>query len=175
MLENYVNKKDDSFEWQNYQQTKRADGTFYEVNFISQTWQNILWKHRLILYFPQKTTYSSTMLVILQHGGYYDRDAGMTGLTTISDSTGTPAAMLYDIPNQPLFDGKEEDDLQAFTFSQYIKTGDASWPLLFPMVKSVVRAMDVVQFLSRKEQIAAVSDFVVAGHSKLGHTSTLKE
>ncbi len=81
--------------------------------------------------------------------------------------------MLYDIPNQPLFDGKEEDDLQAFTFSQYIKTGDASWPLLFPMVKSVVRAMDVVQSLARKEQIAAVSDFVVAGHSKRGHTTWL--
>jgi len=111
------------------------------------------------------------MLVVLRH--LYNRNAGMASLKTISDSTGTPSAMLYDIPNQPLFDGKEEDDLQAYTFSQFLKTGDESWPLLFPMAKSVVRAMDVIQSLARKEHEAAVHDFVVSGHSKRGHTTWL--
>jgi PhoPQ-activated pathogenicity-related protein len=41
------------------------------------------------------------------------------------------------------------------------------------MVKSVVRAMDVVQLLSKKEKKAAVNGFVVAGHSKRGHTTWL--
>lgn len=170
-LENYVQKKDNSFNWQDYQQTIITDGIYYEIDFISQTWQSIPWKHRLILYFPNKAKFPGTMLVVLRH--LYNRNAGMNGLKIISDSTGTPAAMLYDIPNQPLFDGKEEDDLQAYTFSQYLKTGDESWPLLFPMVKSVVRTMDVVQLLTQKEKEAAVNAFVVAGHSKRGHTTWL--
>ncbi|MEO5997989.1 MAG: PhoPQ-activated protein PqaA family protein, partial [Chitinophagaceae bacterium] len=85
-------------------------------------------------------------------------------------STNTASAMLYGIPNQPLFDGREEDDLQAYTFSQYIKSGDESWPLLFPMVKSVVRAMDAIQDLSKKECKVFVNKFVITGHSKRGHT-----
>jgi PhoPQ-activated pathogenicity-related protein len=170
-LENYVNKSDDSFDWQNYQQVQGPEGTFYEATFISQTWQRIPWKHRLILYFPKSARYSATMLIVLRH--LYNRNAGIASLKVISDSTGTASAMLYDIPNQPLFDGKEEDDLQAYTFSQFLKTGDESWPLLFPMTKSVVRAMDVVQGLARKEHEAAVQDFVVAGHSKRGHTTWL--
>lgn len=172
-LENYLDKKDNSFSRENYHTTKSGDGTFYEVSFSSQTWQSIIWKHRLILYFPKKSALSSTMLVVLQHGHYYDRDAGMAGLKTTGDSTGTPAAILYDIPNQPLFDGKEEDDLQAFTFSQYLKSGDESWPLLFPMVKSVVRAMDVAQSLAKMERKVAVTGFVISGHSKRGHTTWL--
>ena len=170
-LHEYVKKPDTSFDFQDYHQIKVADGTFYEVNLISQTWQSITWKHRLIIYFPYNAKYPNTMLVVLRH--IYNRNAGVASLKIISDSTGTPAAILYDIPNQPLFDGKEEDDLQAYTFSQYIKTGDATWPLLFPMVKSVVRAMDAVQLLARKEKKSTVNDFVVAGHSKRGHTTWL--
>jgi PhoPQ-activated pathogenicity-related protein len=77
------------------------------------------------------------------------------------------------MPNQPLFDGKEEDDLQAFTFSQYLRTGDQSWPLLFPMVKSVVRSLDAIQDLSSKREKHIVSKFIVAGHSKRGHAAWL--
>jgi PhoPQ-activated pathogenicity-related protein len=77
------------------------------------------------------------------------------------------------MPNQPLFNGRVEDDLQAYTFSQYIKSGDESWPLLFPMVKSVVRAMDAIQELSFKERKQPINRFVIAGHSKRGHATWL--
>lgn len=167
----YVTKSDSSFQWHDYQQTKTADGTFYEISLISQTWHNIPWKHRLIVYIPIKAVYSNTMLMVLQH--VYNRNAGLASLKIISDSTSTPSAILYDVPNQPLFDGKEEDDLQAYTFSQYLKSGDESWPLLFPMVKSVVRAMDAVENLTFRESKEAISRFVIAGHSKRGHTTWL--
>lgn len=170
-LVNYVNAKDTSFKWQQYQVLKTDDGTFYEMNFVSQKWQNITWAHRLMLYIPAKAKHPDKLLLMLRH--LYNRNAGLASLKVISDSTSTSSAILYDIPNQPLFDGKEEDDLQAYTFSQYIKTGDESWPLLFPMVKAVVRAMDAIQGLTIIERQVEIDRFIIAGHSKRGHTTWL--
>ena len=144
---------------------------FYEVALTSQRWKEIKWTHRLIIYFPKKAKYPNTLTLILRH--IYNRNAGFAGLKVIGDSTGTLSAILYDIPNQPLFNGKEEDDLQAYTFSKYIKTGDESWPLLFPMVKSVVAAMNSIQELMAKREKSPVNKFIVAGHSKRGHTAWL--
>lgn len=170
-LKNYLAKTDTFFRWKIENRLVSKEGKLYEMSLLSQHWQNSNWSHRLIVYFPNKAQHPNTVVLVLQH--IYNRNAGIASLKYISDSTGTPSAFLYDMPNQPLFDGKEEDDLQAYTFSQYIKTGDASWPLLFPMVKSVVRAMDAVQGLATKEEKLTVNKFIVAGHSKRGHASWL--
>ncbi len=170
-LEKYVAAEDTAYHWQIQNAFTTEEGRYYEVSLHSQMWQSITWSHRLIVYFPKKGKHPHTLLLVLRH--VYNRNEGIASLKFISDSTGTPSAILYDIPNQPLFDGKEEDDLQAYTFSQYVKSGEESWPLLFPMVKSVVRAMDVIQELALKQQREQVNKFVVAGHSKRGHASWL--
>lgn len=170
-LENYIAASDSAFKWYTEAIVTNKDGKLYEVSLVSQKWQEIRWTHRLIIYFPNKAKQTNTLLLVLRH--IYNRNAGIASLKVISDSTSTPAAFLYDIPNQPLFNGKEEDDLQAYTFSQYIKSGNESWPLLFPMVKSVVSAINVIQDLSTRAEKLTINKFIVAGHSKRGHTSWL--
>ena len=84
-----------------------------------------------------------------------------------------PVAVLLQVPNQPLFGGMTEDDLMAFSFERYLDTGDASWPLLVPMVESVRRSMDVVTDVAADQWRLPVQRFLVTGGSKRGWTAWL--
>ena len=60
------------------------------------------------------------------------------------------------VPNQPLVvrrrDGRErkEDEIIAYTWDKFLRTGDERWPVRLPMTKAVVRAMDTVTALLRQ-------------------------
>jgi PhoPQ-activated pathogenicity-related protein len=82
-------------------------------------------------------------------------------------------AVLLQVPNQPLFDGMTEDDLMAFSFERYLDTGDATWPLLVPMVESAKRSMDVVTDVAAEQWQLPVQQFLVTGGSKRGWTAWL--
>ena len=90
-------------------------------------------------------------------------------------ATGSLVVELKMIPNQPIVfhgDGtpRKEDDLIAYCWDKFLDSGDPRWLPRFPMVKSVVRAMDCIQEWSKKEGIP-VEKFVVAGGSKRGWTT----
>ena len=170
-LTDYVNKPDKSFAWKLEGTSKTDAGTIYTIDLVSQTWQDIKWDHKLQVIVPKDAKPQATMLLWNQ-GGRPGATSGLLGMQ-IAQRVKAPVAFLYGVPKQPLYDGKSEDALIAETFVRYLETKDASWPLLFPMVKSLVRAMDALQAFAKQEWNFEVKDFVVTGASKRGWTSWL--
>lgn len=168
-LHDYVKKPDDSFKWSIKEKNKGASGTSYTIELTSQTWQGIKWDHVLMVYVPEGVTPGDTIF-LWNDGGKPDTLKSFLSFE-LSNRGKIPVAFLYGIPNQPLFEGKKEDALIAETFVRYLKTEDESWPLLFPMAKSLVRAMDVLQAVSKEEWKTELKSFVVSGASKRGWTS----
>lgn len=145
------------------------------INMSSQTWQNMEWKHKIRLFLPKnmaKTDIKTLLMVTssFMEGAKNDEKAQEYGLKIV-EQVDSPIAMLYDIPNQPLFDGLNEDQLLAESLERYSKTGDETWPIIFPMVKSVVKAMDCIsEFLAQDAQLDC-HQYVVTGASKRAWTT----
>jgi PhoPQ-activated pathogenicity-related protein len=171
-LLSYLQKSDDSFQWNLEKSSKQADGgEIYEFHMTSQTWEGIPWQHRIALFVPANDIYPDSCTLLIT-GGNMGIEETIIG-QAVAKATGAPLAILFNIPNQPLFDGKNEDALIAYTFEQYLKTGDENWPLLFPMVKSAIRAMDVLQDYSKQHMSKPFNRFIIAGASKRGWTTWL--
>ncbi len=170
-LADYVTKKDNSFAWKLVDKKEAAAGTIYEIDLISQTWHEIKWDHKMQIFVPKSAKPQATM-VLWNQGGTPNALSGVLGLS-IADRVKAPVAFLFGVPKQPLFNGKREDALIAETFVRYLDTKDGTWPLLFPMVKSIVSAMDALQAFAKEEWKFEVNSFVVTGASKRGWTSWL--
>jgi PhoPQ-activated pathogenicity-related protein len=170
-LTDYVGKADKSFAWSLAHNDTTDAGTVYELDLTSQTWHDVTWTHKIQVFVPKGVKPQATM-VLWNQGGRPSPSSGLLGLQ-LATKVGAPVAFLYGVPNQPLFGGKTEDALIAETFVRFLETKDSSWPLLFPMVKSLVRAMDALQAFAKENMQTDVTDFVVTGASKRGWTSWL--
>jgi PhoPQ-activated pathogenicity-related protein len=170
-LDDFVKRPDPAYSWKLKQKMTVGDGTLYDIELVSQVWQDIPWKHQLQVYLPKGVKPSATLFLWNQGGRATSGSRAM--MIAMAEKMKAPVAFLYGIPNQPLLDGKKEDALIAETFVRYLKTGDDTWPLLFPMVKSLVRAMDALQEFARREWHVRITHFVVSGASKRGWTAWL--
>ena len=170
-LLDYVRKPDKSYSWKVTEKVEAPDGVVYNLQLVSQTWQGIRWEHALQVYLPKGVKPGARMLLWNQ-GGSPNLGSMLFGME-LAKKTKAPVAFLFGIPNQPLLDGKREDALIAETFVRYLDTKDPSWPLLFPMVKSLVKAMDALQEFAQKEWGVRLEGFIVSGASKRGWTTWL--
>jgi PhoPQ-activated pathogenicity-related protein len=166
-----MRRPEPAYEWKLTKLTPHLLGNIHELRLVSQTWQETRWEHELILYQPHGVKPADTMVIYIS-GGAPQAHSTLLGLHAAS-TIGAPVAFLYQIPNQPLLGGKQEDELIAETFTRYLKTGDDSWPLLFPMVKSVLKAMDALQAYSQETWQQPLKKFILAGASKRGWTAWL--
>jgi PhoPQ-activated pathogenicity-related protein len=168
-LDAYVQQPDVSYTWHRVSVTRLENGvTRTQVDMTSQTWHGIVWKHELDIFRPQKPRDGSTALLMIRGGRPDANTVSIAAQAAIL--TGMPTAILSDVPNQPLFGGLREDEIISYTFVQCLQSGDATWPLLFPMTKSAVRAMDTIQKITA-QWTSPVKGFVVTGASKRGWTT----
>jgi len=184
-LDQYIAKPDASYKWEIVATVPLPGGKAYVVDMVSQTWRTSAdvnrteWQHWLTIVVPDKLTSETGFLFIGGGGNGGDPPSKPSDITLqVAQATGTVVAELKMVPNQPLIfhdDGRKrtEDDLIGYTWDQYLKTGDATWPARNPMVKSAVRAMDTITALAKKELEKTVDKFVVAGGSKRGWTTWL--
>ena len=152
----------------------KDDVQFAHLQLRSQRFNGTIWTHNLTVATPRHLR-SSSEAILLISGGRSDRvnQSPVASLAELARRSGMIAAAVEQVPNQPLFKGKLEDEIIAFTLSKYFVTGDEGWPLLVPMVRSAVRAMDAVQDFVDKKFNAKISNFTLTGESKRAWTTWL--
>nr|WP_236675881.1 PhoPQ-activated protein PqaA family protein [Chryseolinea lacunae] len=179
-LQGYLNNGDKIFRWEVKDSYTIGDVKAYSLLLISQQWHEYVWTHQLTILVPAENKYDGAMLFIT--GGSNKKgvpnwssqgDEFHKTMAGVAQKNKAIVAVLRQTPNQPLYGDLTEDALISFTLHNFKEDGDYSWPLLFPMVKSAVRAMDAVQAFAKETLKHDVNRFVVSGASKRGWTTWL--
>jgi len=189
VLDEYVSEADPNYRYVHYSTDDDFLYRTYFLQMFSQQWREpfevdrAVWDHEVVITVPaNRHSASPRTAILLVNGGSNDdslteqTDDAMSLLAVL---TGSVLVEVNQIPNQPLVFADEpgrsrsEDEIIAYSFDKYLDTGDDRWPVLLPMTKAVVRAMDTVQAFLASEQSLQIDDFIVLGGSKRGWTTWL--
>jgi PhoPQ-activated pathogenicity-related protein len=180
----YIARADPDFGWREVASGSLGKADYVEYLLTSQTWRGTLWKHQLYVLRPRNMAGDVKHALLFIHGGRWkpeyeapatqpaDLPSEARYFVRLAESIRAPVAVLRQVPFQPMFE-RREDALIAYTFDQYLQTGDADWPILLPMVKSATRAMDAIQSIARQRWNISIESFTVTGASKRGWTAWL--
>ena len=179
-LQRYINNNDKTFKWEIKEEYKLGELTAYDILLTSQNWRDHIWTHQLTIFVPNKVDYDGALLYITG-GSVKDGlpnwkskdDKRAKSFAQIAQKNSAVVAIVRQTPNQPLYDGLVEDQLISYTLHHFKADNDYTWPLLFPMVKTAIKAMDVVQEFSKEKLNTKISRFTVTGASKRGWTTWL--
>lgn len=177
-LRSYLDNEDNAYKWHIHEKKKFENVTEYTLFLTSQVWRGHTWVHQLSVYVPEEVTQDGALLFIM--GGSvkdgkpnWRQDDKSSGIAGIAEKNKAVTAALYHTPNQPLYGGLGEDQLISYTLHNWRKDKDYTWPLLFPMVKGAVKAMDAIQEFTNNELKKEINRFLVTGGSKRGWTTWL--
>lgn len=181
VLADYAQRRDPATRVEPVAEGELAGGRYRTCRLVSQAWRGVEWTHELAVFVPGGLAADlDTMLLWIDGGSAGKLPSPGTGpsdavktLALAANAAGLPAAVVRQVPFQPMFDGLKEDDLIAHTFVEFVRTGDASWPLLLPMVKAAVEAMTAAGAIAREAWQLAIERFVLTGASKRGWTTWL--
>jgi PhoPQ-activated pathogenicity-related protein len=184
-LDKYVEAPDPSYKYELVSKVQGKGYTTFILNMTSQTWRSTsevdrnVWRHWMMVVKPDEVKTSKSLLFISggNNNSAAPKDADQT-IIQVAMATKSVVTELRMIPNQPLTfsDDKKprvEDEMIAYTWDKFLKTGDELWPARLPMTKAAVRAMDtVISFCGGEEGgKTKIDGFVVAGASKRGWTT----
>lgn len=169
-LDDYVAAEDGAYKWEIVNTREMGATTILEVQLTSQKWRDIVWTHRLYVIKPAQLKNPELGVLYITGGSSL---AEIAAFASVANDVGAICTVLSNVPNQPLFNGLSEDALISYTFVEFAKTGDKTWPALLPMTKSAVKAMTAVQEVAKKQWDVDVKGFLVTGGSKRGWTTWL--
>ncbi|HEV8067368.1 MAG TPA: PhoPQ-activated protein PqaA family protein [Planctomycetaceae bacterium] len=187
-LDTYVAAADSSYHFSLNSTLTGTGYTDYVINMVSQTWtpspgDSQVWQHWVQIIVP---TTVSTHTAVLNISGGTNSSTAPTSPDAQSLATATTlnaiTVFLPTVPNEPVTFPAQgettpltEDQIVAYTFEQFLDGNGQDWPLLLPMVKSAVRAMDTTQSFvsSQSGGTLSVDNFIVTGASKRGWTTWL--
>ncbi len=194
-LDDYIAIPDNAYGWNLQDKTQEDHCTIYHLQLTSQQWRSFLevdspiWTHALTVIVPD--TLLSPYALLRISGGINSNDIppqlnNDKDLAKIAVTTCSVIVTLRMVPNQylkfpdennprHLNTGRKEDALVAYTWNKFFQTQDPYWPLLLPMTKSVVRAMDAIQSFCASSLTSAcqIKGFILAGASKRGWATWL--
>ncbi|MEM6690813.1 MAG: PhoPQ-activated protein PqaA family protein [Planctomycetota bacterium] len=171
----YVEREEPDYSWTIDESIENQQGAIHQAKLVSQKWHDVIWEHDLYIYEPKVVRHPTKVLLYINGGrsGRKPNQSSMEIGQALANVAGARVASLHQVPNQPILNGRYEDDAISETWLNYLETGDETWPLLFPMVKSAVKAMDAVQEMALEHRNIKVDGFVITGASKRGWTSWL--
>lgn len=192
VLDAYIAACQDDFSY-TYDAFETVPGTgsrLYQLTLRSGAWRGEedvtggVWQHTLAIVEPSSVI-GQTALLFITGGDTGDIPTSeLAILAQFAEDTNSVIAILGAVPNQPLFfdgesSGRSEDAIIAYSYDEYL-TGfensapDKTWPVLLPMTRAAVHAMDAVQDFFASGSISRnISSFVVSGASKRGWTTWL--
>lgn len=183
-LKQYVTAADEHYKW-SVKNSGTADGVRWtQLHLVSQEWKGIVWKHVVWVVVPETGQPPAEHGLLYITGGGWKNDWPEDGaklnpsgdtqqMALLAKATKCPVCVVQHVPFQPIFDGLVEDAIISKTFVEYLNSGDATWPLLVPMVKSAVRAMDACDAFMQQEHKTKLTKFTLFGASKRGWTTWL--
>lgn len=180
-LTTYVRAPDPSYGVSEIATWREGKLAFIEARLSSQMFRGVQWQHVLTMVRPDDAVESEHAILAVVSGRNdqipakhpYASPRDLARMRALANAAQLTVACIQEVPNQPLFDGLVEDQIIAHTFAQFFQTGDDSWPLLLPMTKSVVKAMDAVSSLAKSIWKKPVQRYTVTGESKRAWTSWL--
>ena len=185
-LDDYVAKPDPAFTYdaKPAKEVVTPQYTARTYRMVSQKWldetivDRPLWEHYVVVVVPNELKYEGALLFVSGGGnGAGDPPTADPAMAQIAVLTKSIVVDVKQIPNQVLRfkadtnpkykdRGRKEDELIAYAWDKFMRTGDPLWLPRLPMTKTVVRAMDVVQ-----KEYPTVKGFFICGASKRGWTT----
>jgi len=190
-LDDYVAKPDANYTYVQVSPASFDSSTYtngYVLQLTSQAWRDasavdhVVWKHWVTVIVPQSVMMLGPVkdTALLMVGGGNSDDPAPTidpRLRQLAAATRAVVVEMTAVPNQPLQFADQpaaltEDQIIAYSWHKFFDTGDASWPVQLPMVKSVIRCMDAVSSFvaSGAGGGLPIRYFVLTGGSKRGWT-----
>lgn len=177
--------QDPHYSFQKIRSDTSPAGTVHLLELTSQDWRSEAevnkpaWKHWMFIAIPTEVRGDTAALVIGSGSNAKDApDSMRSDLIHAAVASRSVVLELRNVPNQPLVFGQDgiarnEDNLIAYSWDRFLRTGDETWLARLPMTKSAVRAMDAVTAFCASKDAGehSIRKFLVSGASKRGWTT----